>query len=588
MPRFLLKAGAKDFDALFQALLTARGGGEEKSALVQKTRRIINDVRRRGDAALTDAAKRYDGIALRPHELAIPKEAIGESEKALPPDTLKALRHAAERIRAFHVAQKPEAIEIHDEEGVEMGLRWTPLASAGLYCPGGTASYPSSLLMNAIPAKIAGVARLVVATPPRPSPLLLAAAHIAEVEEIWQMGGAQAIAALAFGTESVGAVDKIFGPGNAYVAEAKRQLFGLVGIDMIAGPSEILVLADETANPEWIAADLLSQAEHDEEAQSILIASSEALADAVSSAVERQLKKLPRETIARASWENHGAILIIGDLEDAPPLIDKIAPEHLEILTGAPDEMAAKIRNVGAIFLGAFTPEAIGDYVGGTNHVLPTNRSARFASGLSVHDFMKRTSLLRCPENAFPRLAQSAALLAEAEGLQAHAAALAIRRALPPTDKEEESHRLVEIHLSEKRLRREEMEMERKAALHDLLEGNFFRPKEMRGPYALSLVSEENRLIFEIVSQADKRVSRQSLALSSFRTLIRDYFLICESYYDAIAAAPLSRVEELDRSRRALHNEGAEKLRNHLQDRIAMDKETARRLFTIICVMHRK
>jgi histidinol dehydrogenase len=345
-----------------------------------------------------------------------------------------ALRVAAERIESFHRRQLPAPIDYVDEAGVRLAARWRPVAAAGLYVPGGTAAYPSSVLMNAIPANVAGVERLVMTVPtPRGvlNPLVLAAAQMVGIEEIYRVGGAQAIAALAYGTATIAPVDKIVGPGNAYVAAAKRRVFGKVGIDMIAGPSEILVVADRHNDPEWIAADLLSQAEHDGAAQSILITNDVDFAAGVEAAVEGQLAQLPRAQIARASWQAHGAILIVADWDEAPALIDRIAPEHLELALDGADALAERVHHAGAIFLGRHTPEAIGDYIAGPNHVLPTSRSARFASGLGVLDFLKRSSMVRCDEASLAALAPSAIRLAEAEGLDAHALSLSIRLGRP-------------------------------------------------------------------------------------------------------------------------------------------------------------
>jgi histidinol dehydrogenase len=337
---------------------------------------------------------------------------------------------AKERIEVYHRAQRPEDFMTTDALGVTLGWRWTALESVGLYVPGGLASYPSSVLMNAVPAKVAGVPRVAMVVPtPRgeTNPLVLAAARLAGVDEIFRIGGAQAVAALAYGTASITPVVKITGPGNAYVAAAKRRVFGQVGIDMIAGPSEVLVLADSSANPDWIAADLLAQAEHDPVAQSILITDSASLADAVEKAVERQLQTLPKAEIAGASWRDYGAIILVDRLDDAIPLVDRLAPEHLEIETENAEELAAKVRNAGSIFLGSHTPEAIGDYVGGPNHVLPTARSARFSSGLGVLDFMKRTSILKCDAQALRVLGPAAIALGRSEGLEGHARSVAIR-----------------------------------------------------------------------------------------------------------------------------------------------------------------
>jgi histidinol dehydrogenase len=416
------------FEAAFRRLLEVkRDGAADIDAAVAA---IIEDVARRGDAALIDYTRRFDGVDLGPDGLRLTREEIAQGASAAPPETVAALRLAAERIESFHRRQLPAAVDYVDAIGVRLASRWRPIAAAGLYVPGGTAAYPSSVLMNAIPAKVAGVERLVM-TVPTPggvlNPLVLAAAEMVGVEELYRVGGAQAIAALAFGTATIAPVDKIVGPGNAYVAAAKRQVFGRVGIDMIAGPSEILVVADRQNDPEWIAADLLSQAEHDGAAQAILITDNAGFAAEVEAAVDRLLATLPRTQIARASWEAHGAILLIADWGEAVALIDRVAPEHLELALDEADEVAAQVRHAGAIFLGRHTPEAVGDYIAGPNHVLPTSRSARFASGLGVLDFLKRTSLVRCDGASLAALAPSAIRLAQAEGLDAHALSLSIR-----------------------------------------------------------------------------------------------------------------------------------------------------------------
>jgi len=352
-------------------------------------------------------------------------------------ETLDALKFAAARIEAYHRKQLPSDISYTDEAGVKLGSRWRAVEAAGLYVPGGTAAYPSSVLMNAIPAKVAGVTRLVMVVPApdgKLNPIVLATAALVGVDEIYRIGGAQAVGALAYGTKTIAPVDKIVGPGNAYVAAAKRRVFGTVGIDMIAGPSEILVVADNRNDPDWIAADLLSQAEHDSAAQSILITDSAVFADDVAQAVEKQLATLPRGAMARKSWADHGALIIVGDLDEAIELVDRLAPEHLEVALDDPQDFAAKIRNAGAIFLGRYTPEAVGDYVGGPNHVLPTSRSARFASGLGVLDFMKRTSILGCDADSLRMVGPAAVALARAEGLEAHARSIALRLNLPKFD----------------------------------------------------------------------------------------------------------------------------------------------------------
>jgi histidinol dehydrogenase len=420
------------FEARFEALL---GMKRESSADVNDAvAKIIAAVRARGDAALIDFTKEFDHLDLAEAGIAVTGEDIQAALAAVDDDTVEALKLAHARILDHHARQLPQSESYTDEAGVELGQRWTPVASAGLYVPGGTASYPSSVLMNAIPAKVAGVERLVMVVPsPRGelNPLVLVAAALAGVDEIYRVGGAQAVAALAYGTETIAPVAKIVGPGNAYVAAAKRQVFGQVGIDMVAGPSEVVVIADKDNDPAWIASDLLAQAEHDTAAQSILITDDAAFADAVTQAVETQLKTLPRAETARASWDEFGAIILVASLGEAPALSDRLAPEHLEIATEDADALAAKIRDAGAIFVGRYTPEVIGDYVAGTNHVLPTARSARFASGLGVLDFMKRTSLLKLDAESLKRLGPAAMTLARAEGLDAHRRSVAIRLNLP-------------------------------------------------------------------------------------------------------------------------------------------------------------
>ena len=424
-----LDANDANFEAAFAALLA--GKREASVDVTDVVTKILGDVRTRGDAALIEYTQRFDRLdGLTPATLAIPQSEIDRAHDICDAKTLNALKLAAARIRAYHTRQKPAGERFTDAQGVELGHRWTPVAAVGLYVPGGTANYPSSVLMNAIPAKVAGVARLVMVVPTPDgivNPLVLAAAKIAGVDEVYRVGGAQAVAALAFGTATIAPVDKIVGPGNAYVAEAKRQVFGTVGIDMIAGPSEILVLADGQNDPEWIAADLLSQAEHDESAQSILITDDAAFATSVEQAVARQLQALPRETTATKSWADFGAVIVVKNLAAAVPLVDRLAPEHLEIAVEDPEPLAAAVSNAGAIFLGRHTPEAIGDYVAGSNHVLPTARSARFSSGLNVLDFMKRTSIVRCDAEALRAIGPAAVALAEAEGLDAHARSVAIR-----------------------------------------------------------------------------------------------------------------------------------------------------------------
>ena len=416
------------FAAAFEALL-----GQKREAAVDVNdvvAAILDDVRARGDAAIIDYTSRFDRLELTPQTMAISPAEIEAALGQAAVDDVAALEEAAARIAAYHQRQIPEDERHVDAQGVETGYRWTALSSVGLYVPGGKAAYPSSVLMNAIPARAAGVERLVMVVPTpggEVHPLVLAAARIAGVSEIYRIGGAQAVAALAYGSETIRPVDKIVGPGNAYVAAAKRQVFGTVGIDMIAGPSEILVVADGDNDADWIAADLLSQAEHDEDAQAILITDEADFADAVCQAVERILATLERRDIAAASWRNNGAVIVVDDLGQAAALVDRVAPEHLELAVADADALADGICHAGAIFLGRHTPEAIGDYVAGPSHVLPTSRSAAFSSGLSVLDFMKRTSLIRCDADSVKRIGQAAVQLAEAEGFGAHALSVALR-----------------------------------------------------------------------------------------------------------------------------------------------------------------
>jgi histidinol dehydrogenase len=421
-----LTTTAPDFEPAFAALLAQ--ARETTATVDQPVAAIIADVRARGDAALFDYTTRFDRFT--PQTLRIADAEIAAATAAIPPELNQALDLAATRIEAFHKAQLPADLKMTDAAGLTLGMRWGALDSVGIYVPGGKAAYPSSVLMNAIPAKAAGVARIAMCVPTPDgvlNPLVLAAAHRAGVSEIYRVGGAQAVAALAYGTESIAPVDRIVGPGNAYVAEAKRQVFGRVGIDNIAGPSEVVVLADANNDPRRVAIDLLAQAEHDEAAQSILITDSSAFADAVAEAVQTEIPTLPRAAIAGASWDAHGAIILVRNWDEAIALVDRLAPEHLQIMLPAPDKIFARIRHAGAAFLGAFCPEAVGDYVAGPNHVLPTGRTARFASGLSVFDFLKRTTWLSADAAALQQVGPAAVLLAEAEGLQAHARSIAVR-----------------------------------------------------------------------------------------------------------------------------------------------------------------
>jgi len=424
----LLDSESAEFAARFAAFLGVKR--EAAQDVEQKVKHIIDEVKAYGDRAVIQLSLEFDRVDLGKLGMRVSAAEIDAAEKACKPEAVAALRLARERIEAYHKRQKPSDERFTDPLGVEMGAKWTAIEAVGLYVPGGTAAYPSSVLMNAVPAKVAGCARLVMVVPApdgKLNPPVLAAAKLAGVDEIYRVGGAQAVAALAYGTETIKPVAKIVGPGNAYVAAAKRLVFGAVGIDMIAGPSEVLILADKTGNAEWIAADLLAQAEHDASAQSILITDDATLADAVAKAVEGQLKTLPRADVASASWKDYGAVIKVPTLDDAISLVDRIAPEHLEIEAANAEALAARVRNAGAIFIGAHTPEAIGDYVAGSNHVLPTARSARFSSGLGVLDFMKRTSLLKCGPEQLRALGPAAIALGEAEGLTAHARSVAIR-----------------------------------------------------------------------------------------------------------------------------------------------------------------
>ncbi|MFK7763651.1 MAG: histidinol dehydrogenase [Roseobacter sp.] len=427
MPVFL-NATDTDFEPAFQRLLAAKR--EDSPEVDDTVAAIIADVRARGDVAVLELTEKFDRLTLTPAQLRVSETEIDQAVAAVPDAEIKALECAAERIRAYHDRQRPKDAEWTDAVGATLGWRWTAVSAAGLYVPGGLASYPSSVLMNAVPAKVAGVARLAMVVPAPDgvlNPLVLTAARLSGVDEVYRIGGAQAVAALAYGTETIAPVDKITGPGNAFVAAAKRRVFGKVGIDMIAGPSEILVIADADNDPDWLALDLLSQAEHDESAQSILITTDAAFGQIVAQAIDKRLEILERRAIAGASWRDFGAIITVPDLKVAAQLSDRIAPEHLELCVTDPDALSAQITHAGAIFLGQWTPEAIGDYVGGPNHVLPTARSARFSSGLSVLDFMKRTTLARMTPAALRAIGPAAETLAQTESLEAHGLSVSAR-----------------------------------------------------------------------------------------------------------------------------------------------------------------
>jgi len=427
MPQFL-DTGETEFEPRFTALLDMKR--EDAPEVDDVVAGIIADVRARGDAAVIDLTARFDRLQLAPETLAFTPDEIAQAVATVPAPERDALERAAERIRAYHIRQRPEDAQWTDPEGATLGWRWTPVDAAGLYVPGGLASYPSSVLMNAIPAQVAGVKRLVMCAPTPDgvsNPLVLLAAHLSGIDTVYRIGGAQAVAAMAYGTATIAPVDKITGPGNAYVAAAKRRVFGKVGIDMIAGPSEILVIADADNDPDWIALDLLSQAEHDESAQSILITTDAAFGQAVAAAVDTRLETLDRRAIAGASWRDYGAIVTVRDLAEAAELSNRVAPEHLELCVADPEALSRQITHAGAIFLGQWTPEAIGDYVGGPNHVLPTARSARFSRGLSVLDFMKRATLARMTPEALKAIGPAAEVLARSESLEAHGLSVGAR-----------------------------------------------------------------------------------------------------------------------------------------------------------------
>lgn len=411
------------------ASLLADRSSDERS-VSEPVRAILADVRQRGDEALCDYTARFDRLTLPAEKLRISAEEIATQADLVPSDLMDALKTAARRIEAFHAAQMPKDLDFTDDEGIRLGMRWTALDAVGLYVPGGKAAYPSSVLMNALPARVAGVRRMAMCVPSPDgvlNPLVLAAARLCGVEEIYRIGGAQAVGALAYGTELIAPVDRIVGPGNAFVAEAKRQVFGHVGIDSIAGPSEVVVVADGNNDPRLAAVDLLAQAEHDEQAQAILITTDATFADAVTVAVQTELETLPRTAIAAKSWEDHGAVIVVRDLDEAARIVNQLAPEHLEVLLDEPRAFSAKIRHAGAIFMGRYCPEAVGDYVGGPNHVLPTSRTARFASGLSVFDFIKRTTTIEADEAGLEKIGPAGVALAQAEGLDAHALSLSLR-----------------------------------------------------------------------------------------------------------------------------------------------------------------
>ena len=563
MARRLDSAGA-GFAAAFDALLAARRGVAEN--VDREAAAIVGAVREGGDAALLDYTARFDRIALTPDTIRLSEDERAAAAGAAPNSVRDALVQAAERIEAFHRRLMPADLDYRDDAGVRLGARWRPLEAVGLYVPGGTAAYPSTVLMNAVPARVAGVERIAMAVPTPDGaldPAVMAAAEVAGVTEIYRVGGAQAVAALAYGTGAIAPVDKIVGPGNAYVAAAKRLVFGTVGIDMIAGPSEILVVADAANEPEWIAADLLSQAEHDEDAQAILITDDNAFAGRVRHAVAGHLARLPRAAIAAASWREHGAVIVVGSLDEAPPLINRLAPEHLELAVAEPERLAEAVTSAGAIFLGRHTPEAIGDYVAGPNHVLPTARSARFSSGLSPLDFLKRTTFVGCGRRE-PRAHRPGGRDARrSRGPQCPRAlggAQARRRVGVKAWTGTRPARTGWSRSCWTRARASgggpDYEHERRIAIHDLLEENTFAPAGgSGGPYRLRIGREEGRLLLDVENDLGVPQVRAVLPLASLRRTLRDYATICESYHEAIRTAPRSRIEAMDMGRRACHNE---------------------------------
>ena len=585
-----------DFATRFRAFLAVK---RETAQDVEKSvRHIIDEVRAYGDRALLQLTLKFDRLDLTKVSMRVSAAEIDAAEKACDRQALAALKLARERIEAYHVRQKPKDERFTDALGVEMGGKWTAIEAVGLYVPGGTAAYPSSVLMNAVPAKVAGCARLVMVVPSpdgKLSPLVLAAAKLAGVDEIYRIGGAQAVAALAYGTETIMPVAKIVGPGNAYVAAAKRLVFGQVGIDMIAGPSEVLILADQTGNSDWIAADLLAQAEHDASAQSILITDDAALADQVEKAVESQLKTLPRAKTASASWRDFGAIILVPKLADAVTLVDQLAPEHLEIAAEDAETLVSKIRNAGAIFIGAHTPgsdrrlrrrlqpraadRALGAFLVGS-------RRARFHEA----DFLAQMRA-RAVARARPRRDRArrsgGPCRSRPLGGDPPQSAMSPAKPTPAAMKQ----RLVSVTLDEASIGRSnpDVEHERAVAIYDLLEQNTFMPVgHDGGPYALHLSINSNRLVFDIRLEDGTPVMAHLFSLTPLRRIVKDYYIICDSYYQAIRTATPDKIEAIDMGRRAIHNDGSRILMERLQDKVTVDLDTARRLFTLICVLHWK
>ena len=593
-------------DAAFQKAFAAfLGEKREASADVSSAvETIIADVRARGDEALFELTAKFDKTDLAELGLKVSASEIDKAVADCPADTLDALAFAQQRIADHHQRQLPESGRYKDDAGVELGHRWTPVDSVGLYVPGGLASYPSSVLMNAVPAKVAGVKRVVMVVPSPNgvlNPLVLAAAKLAGVEEIYRIGGAQAVAALAYGTASIEPVVKIVGPGNAYVAAAKRLVFGTVGIDSIAGPSEVLVIADRENNPDWIAADLLAQAEHDPAAQSILMTDDESFAEAVEDAVIRQLSLLPKSDIASASWRDFGAVIILDSLDEAPPLANLIAAEHLEIATADAEAMAAQIHNAGAIFIGAHTPEVIGDYVSGSNHVLPTARSAR---RVGLHETHVDLETRRCVVEGAGSRRHDACSRRRAGGasqVRRHShqfRRLTLGSAAYQRDKitmSEATHdsrdRLIEVTLDEDSIApgNANIQHEREVAIYDLVEGNSFKLSGRDdGPYRLELSILDDRLVFDVRDEGGQQIVAHHLSLKPLKRLMKDYFIVLDSYYEAVRTAQSSRIQAIDVGRRGLHDEGSKILTERLEGKIEIDPDTSRRLFTLLTALHWK
>ena len=592
-----LDRSSTDFAGRFAGFLAIK---REVSADIEAAARaIVDDVAARGDAALIEATARFDRLKLDAGRLRVSPAEIEAATAACDAATLDALAFARDRIEAFHRRQVPADDRFTDALGVELGWRWSAIESVGLYVPGGTAAYPSSVLMNAVPARVAGVARVVMVVPSpdgKLNPLVLAAAQLGGVSEIYRVGGAQAVAALAWGTATIAPVAKIVGPGNAYVAAAKRLVFGKVGIDMIAGPSEVLVIADRTGNAGWIAADLLAQAEHDASAQSILITDDAALADEVERAVEAQLTTLPRAPIARKSWQDFGAIILVKNLDEAAELANAIAAEHLEIMTADPEAVAAQIRNAGAIFLGP--PYARGDR-GLRRRVEPC------AADRALGALLLGARRARFHEaNLDPEMRTGPAAPPGAGGDDAGQGRrprrpCALGRTAPqpvmskqPSPPEDESRkRIVAVTLDEESIGRSgpDIEHERAIAIYDLVEKNLFAPEGAGdGPFTLHIGITGNRLMFDIRREDGTPVVAHLLSLTPFRRIVKDYFMICDSYYQAIRTATSDKIEAIDMGRRGIHDEGSRTLQERLKDKVRIDFETARRLFTLICVLHWK